>query len=100
MATYAELYNLRSDTALRNKVRVAVAKKAQALVDLATPTQGQLAWASQALTNPDAVADQIFNYVLVVNSAATAAQIQAATDAAIQTNVNAAVDKLVTIGAS
>lgn len=94
MATYAELYDLRSNSALRNKIAVACAIKAAALIDLEPPTAAQLAWAKATLGTPTAVADDVMNYVLAKNSGATVGQINAATDAAIQTHVNAAADKL------
>lgn len=99
MATYEELYSLRSDSNLRNKVAVAVAKKAQTLLDQTTPSSAEVAWADSALMNPVSKADYLLNYVLAANSDATAGQITSASDAAIQTNVNAAVDKIIAGGA-
>lgn len=98
MATYQELFDLRSNSDLRNKVAVACVKKAQALLGLPTPTADQVAWASSTLASPIAQADKIFAYVLAANSAATVAQITSATDAAIQTNVDTAADALITGG--
>lgn len=97
MATYDELYTLRNNTTLRNRIRVAVTKKAQSLVALATPNNAQLKWANEALANPDSKADSIFSYVLAANSAATVAAIESASDATIQGHVDAAADKLLTI---
>lgn len=97
MATYTELYQYRATDdyqALENKVAVAVAIKAQAIADLPTPTAEQIAWAVEALSSPGGKAETVINYVLAANSGLTIAQITAATDAAIQTNVNAAVDDL------
>lgn len=91
MATYAELYDLRSNSALRNKIAVACAIKAAALIDLEPPTATQLAWAKATLANPTAVADGVMSYVLAKNSGQTVAQINGASDAAIQTHVNAGV---------
>lgn len=96
MATYAEIYNLRNDSALRNRVAAAALKKAQAFLDLATPTAAQVAWSKAALADPGAIADDLLGYVLAANSASSVAQIQSANDATIQTNVNAAADKLAT----
>jgi hypothetical protein len=97
VATYQELFDLRSNSGLRNKVAVACVKKAQALLD-ATPTADQVAWASSTLANPIAQADKIFAYVLAANSSFTVAQIQGAADTAIQTNVDAAADALIAGG--
>lgn len=98
MATYSELFDLRSNSALRNKVAVACVKKAQNLLDLATPSNSQVAWANSAIGSPLGMADKILNYVLAANSSATSAQITGATDSAVQDNVNAAVDKLIAGG--
>jgi len=94
MATYAEIFDLRSNSGLRNKIAVATVVKAQAMIDLATPTAKQLTWAQEAIADPIGKADTLMNYVLAANKAATVAQIAAATDAAIQANVDAAVNKL------
>lgn len=99
MATYLELFALRSDSDLNDKIAVAVAKKAQAIIDEATPTAAEIAWANEAINNPVAKAGTLINYVLAANSEATPAQITGASDASIQTNVNAAVDALIAGGA-
>ena len=95
MATYLELHALRSDSDLQDKVVVAVAKKAQLLLDGATPTTAQVTWAKGALQNPRGTMDYLLNYVLAANSEATSAQISGATDADIQTAVNGAVDAII-----
>ncbi len=99
MAAYEDLFGLGTDSALRNLVEVAIWVKAQALIDGATPTAAEIAWADAALKNPAANAEEILNYVLAVNKAATVANIQGATDASIQANVDAAVDALIAGGA-
>lgn len=98
MATYAEIFDLRSNNALRNKIAVAVVVKAQTLIDLASPTAGQLSWANNAMNNPIASADKIMHYVLAANKSSTTSQISSASDSAIQTNVDAAADKLIAGG--
>lgn len=96
MATYIQLYDeLQSDSALRNKVAVACCIKAQALIDLASPTAAQITWASNALAAPATAAAKLLPYVLAANNTLTLAQIQGASDSAIQSGVNAAVDKLI-----
>jgi len=97
MATYTELFSIRNDPDLKEKVTVSTWIKAQELLD-ATPTAAEVTWASETLENPSERADQIMNYVLAANKAKTLAQIQAATDTAIQTNVDAAVDALIAGG--
>jgi len=99
MATYAELRELQADSSLRNRVAVAVAVKAQGLIDGATPTTAQITWASGALNDPQGKAIAILNYVLAANKGLSVAAIQGASDSAIQTNVDSAVDALIAGGA-
>lgn len=102
MATYLELYGLAGSGGgagdLFDKVVVACTIKAQALLD-ATPTADEVTWANNALENPRQVGQKLLRYVLAANAGLTTAQIQAATDAAIQSNVDAAVDALIAGGA-
>ena len=95
MATYEELFDLKNDNDLQHKLYIAVTKKAQTLLDVATPSVNDVAWASDALTNPNAMVSKILPYVLAANSDLTTGQITGATDSAIQTNVNKAVDALI-----
>jgi hypothetical protein len=99
MATYAELFELRADSPLRNRVTVAVVVKAQGLIDGASPTAAEITWSEEALRSPVSRATEILNYVLAANKAATVANITGATDAAIQSNVDAAADALIAGGA-
>jgi len=99
MATYTEIFDLRRNSDLRNKIVVAVAVKAAAILDSATPTAAQVTWAKQAIANPMGQADDLLVYVLAKNAALTAAQITGASDAAIQTAVNGAIDKIISGGA-
>lgn len=95
MATYDELFALRSNSALRDRVAVAAVVKAQSLIDLASPTAGQIAWAQRAISDPIGVANSLLNYVLAANKSATSSQISTASDSTIQTAVGAAVDKII-----
>ena len=97
MATYTELYDQRSNDVLRNKIAVAVTVKAQDLLD-GTPTAAQVQWASEAIADPIGKAGMLLNYVLAANKDATVQQINGASDAAIQANVDAAVDVLISGG--
>lgn len=99
MATYAELVGLRSDSNLGNKVAVAIAVKAHSILQEATPGSNRKAFAEGALASPSSKLSQLFNYVLAENKDATVANIQLATDAAIQANVNDAIDAIVPSGA-
>ncbi len=98
MATYTELANIQNASGfgdLRDKIIAACAIKAVALLDGTTPTAAQIAWAEAALLNPPKAATDVMWYVIAKNAGATLAQILAANDAAVQANVNAAVDVIV-----
>lgn len=94
MATYLELKSLFGEGPLVNKLEVAVCDKSRSILAEDTPSADRLAWASSALANSQTEAANLLKYVLVANKGLTLAQIQAATDAAIQTNVDTAVNKL------
>ena len=100
MATLIELFDLSSDETLRNKIASASAKKAQTLIDGVTPTAAEIAWANNTIIDPLGRANVLINYVLAANSAASVAAIQGATDNAIQTNVDTAVDALIAGGST
>jgi len=97
MATYLELFDLRTDATLQNKVAVATTIAAEAKLT-GTPTAAEAAWALRVLQNPASYAGTIINAVLAANKAATTTAILAATDAAIQANVDAIVDGIITAG--
>lgn len=107
MATYLELQALFSDSDLQDKIEAAVTIAAQTILDgddSSDPPWDQTAgvhdlrvkWANSALQNTRGTALQILKYVLAANAANTVTQIQNATDAAIQANVNVAIDGLAT----
>ncbi len=98
MATYEELYSLTNNSELRNKIEVAVAVKAQGLIDGQTPTAAEIAWASGAIDSPRSMAESLLVYVLAANKDATLPAILSASDSAIQGNVDAAVDTLIAGG--
>lgn len=101
MAAYNELATIQTQAAygaLIEKIRVAVVIKAVALIKSATPTAKELAWAFAALDNPARTAESVTWYVIGDNAGATITQILGAGDAAVQTNVDAAVAKLVAGG--
>lgn len=91
MAAYTELYELRTHVDLKHRVSTALAVKAAAILALATPTAKQLTWALDAITSPPEEA--YLNFLLAKFKDLTQAQLLAASDASIQTEINAAVDK-------
>ncbi len=94
MATLAELQTLAHNNDLRGKIERAIVSKALAVTKEATPSTDRLQWASDALSAPGTQIQLMLNYMLAENEAATIAQITAATDTSIQTNVDDAVDAL------
>jgi hypothetical protein len=97
MATYQELYALGNSTtlgALRTKIRVGIAIKAQLIASDAQATAAQRDWAIKALNDPNQYEAPVLNYILAANNTATTAQIETATDAVTQNAVNNAVDTL------
>lgn len=100
MATYADLVGFYGTTdfdLLRNKVKVAITIKCKAIADDTGASASQQAYAKTAIGNPQSSADTVINYVLAANKDASITQINAATDAAIQTNVDNAIDDLLSI---
>ena len=96
-----EIYALRSTDDLKHRVQVAcwIAAEVIRTEDAATANHAsRLLWAADVLTFGAGKAEQMLCAVLAANNALTVAQIQGASDAAIQTAVNNAVD-LVALGA-
>lgn len=95
MATYAELLTAANDTALNDKIRVACVVAAEQVrgESAATPNHVErLKWARTVFSSPSSEAQRMLWAVLAQNRAATLAQITGASDAAVQTAVDAAVD--------
>lgn len=102
MATYLELYGLQSDAQLASRTAMAVAEAARIInagEDTGAPFSqsapapaNRRVWAAHASRNTRAMAEAMLSVVLMANKTFTVAQIQGATDAALQTAVNAAVD--------
>ena len=96
MATYQEIFSIGNDTppALAQRIRVAIAIKAQTIAVTAESTAAQNAWALSALRNPSGDMQAVLNYLLSANKTATPAQITGASDELVQTAVDSAVDQL------
>lgn len=92
MATYIEIRNLFNDSELRNKVATAVVIAAEGILNEGTSTAERKAWAAKAFAAPESEAVRITMTVLAANKDATVTAIQGATDVAIQTNVNDAIN--------
>ena len=95
MATYTAIRNLFDDSALLNRVAVAVIVAANTILEASTPTVAEKAWAAKAFAGPEAEAKRIIMSVLAANKSATVTQIQNANDTALQNNVDAAINLFV-----
>jgi len=99
MATYLELYSVQTNDILRNKIRVAVIIAAETVrtEDSGTANHANRAlWAAGVFENPSPEADRMRWAVLAANKDNETAEILGATDAQIQTAVDAAVDLFAT----
>ena len=98
MALYAELFELRGDSTLRNQVAVAMLIAAETIrgEDGATPNHAnRLLWAKDVFEGTQA-AGNMLAAVLAANKDAAVPDIRSASDATIQTNVSEAVDLFAT----
>ena len=94
MATYLELVEASANGPLRQKISVAcvVAAEAIRVEDALTANHAaRLNWAKAVYKSPGDAADQMMWPVLAQNKAATLVQITGASDASIQTAVDAAI---------
>lgn len=97
MALYTEILTAARDDTLNQKVRVAVVIAAEVIRTEAAGTANhanRVAWAKTVYQSPEAVAERMIWAVLAQNAAVSLPTILAASDATIQTAVNAAVDAL------
>lgn len=94
MATYAELFGFFNESALRNKVAVAVIIAADKIRTETPPPNSalRLVWAKRAFENPMQEAESMLKVLLAANEAAAPSQITGASDTTIQTQVDAAVN--------
>jgi hypothetical protein len=95
MATYAELLQAADDATLQNKIKVACFVAAETV---RTESAGvanhveRLKWAQKVFFDPGTEANRMIWAVLAQNRAFTLAQITGASDSAVQTAVDAAVN--------
>lgn len=99
MATYDELLQANANTGLINKVRVAVVVSATSIMteaDTVTNHANRLLWAKTVFADPADAGSRMMWPVLAQNRALTLAQITSASDASVQTAVDAAVNVFAT----
>lgn len=95
MATYDELLLASEDASLRKKIKVACVIAAETIRNEAGATvnhAARLVWAKSVFQAPNAESDRMMWAVLAQNKAAALASIIGASDATVQTAVDAAVN--------
>lgn len=95
MASYQELFDLRRNQELLDKVTVAMIVAAETVFAEdggMTNHANRVVWAREASINPRGMAGVFMSAVLAANKAATVANIIDAVDSAIQTNVDDVID--------
>lgn len=97
MATYNELYTvwMDGDNGLQNRVAIAVLVAAVDIAQESTSTPNhaeRYRWAAKAMTDPTGEARRFFSAMLAFNKDLTMNQILSASDTAIQSQVNGAVN--------
>jgi len=95
MATYQELFDLRHNHVLLDKVTMAVIVAAETVfAELGGTTNhaNRIIWAREASIKPREMAGVFMSAVLAANKSATTGNIVGAADNAIQTNVNDVID--------
>jgi hypothetical protein len=99
MATYAELITASNNATLRDKIKVACVVAAETIRTEAgsvTNHAARLVWAKRVFQRPDDAFEDMLWAVLAQNKSSTLAQITGASDANVQTAVDAAVDVFAT----
>lgn len=94
MATLTELTSLFADGDLIKKISAALVISVKDLLDGATPTAADRAYAAKVFAGPHKEAHRALMFVLAANATASVEQIQGASDSAIQANVDAVVPVL------
>lgn len=101
MATYLEIREASEDPTLLVKVMVACLVAADTISGEATSVDlhpERLLWAKSVYNDPNLAARRMMGAVLAKNKALTKAQILAASDAGVQTAVDAAVNVFANVG--
>jgi hypothetical protein len=95
MATYLELHALNSDSDMNDRIQVAAVVAAETIRNDQAPPANQaarLVWSAKVMQNPVVEAKRMLWAVLASNKNSSVSQIQASTDAQLQTAVDSVVD--------
>jgi hypothetical protein len=99
MASYTELFEIKEDPTLLKKVEVACWIAADVVRAESSGTSNhanRILWAKAVLEDPEDMALSMMPALLAQNNGSTTGVILGASDAAIQTNVEAAIDVFAT----
>lgn len=100
MATYLEIYALRVDTNMIQKLTTAILVACNTVRTEASNVpfhQNRVAWAQHAIKEPEAFASKALGLLLAQNKELTVAQINAVSDANLQTAVDGLINTLASI---
>lgn len=95
MATYQDLLTAAQNDGLKQKVRVGCMIAANSIMTenpATTNHAARMAWARSVYENPEVIGKRMLWAVIAQNNAVALSAITGASDAAVQTAVNAAVD--------
>lgn len=102
MASNAQLYSLRNDQTLLERVAVSVSKAVATVAAESTGTANhaaRLTWARQAMANPLKEAEQVIWILLAQNAGLSEAQIRAVADSALDSAVATLINPLANVSA-
>lgn len=94
MATYLELYGLRNNSNLRNRITIAIAIKGQTLVDSQASVK-QVEWVGQAMADPASKVELVLNYMLAKQAGIEISNVDKISDEDLQAHVDAVIDKII-----
>lgn len=95
MATYEELFTEYGANSLYGKLVTSILVAADTILNELVSVNGhadRVAWAKEALKDPDSQVQALWGAMLAANKGLSIVTIQSATDASIQTNVDAAIN--------
>ncbi len=92
MAELIELYQLKSNSELRNRIEMAVLIEAEAIRVEENPTPARTAWSRSVFADPRSEANRMFRALIAAHADLTIDEIENVGDAQIKTAVAAAVN--------
>lgn len=100
MPLYTELFELKSNDVLRNRVEIAIIIKAQEVLDknLPGPSDKEVEWAKEVLRSTSLEANSILLYILARNKNNKIVDILNESDSTLQQYVDKAIDVIISGG--